>query len=539
MLSIDQNCHSLWDALPKLHAVRAAGRPITHCIEDIDVAFTALGAGRDDAGLEIVRERYHRSGGQDWGAALFYSEFLGTLPTEVREFEPLTGMKTAALAKQTGRSVDDLYDAFSPGDNWQLIGPSYVGDRRHHRVIGDLGAAETAPFVMEILDRARADLHERFVDADSRERIDAWFDGETRQVEAILARRGDRLLVDVYRDWMRLHLGDDVPLDLTSDLFSLSGDPRRHRLLDLFVRDYDRLSTLYNRAIEETGVGLRPLRRGDGELPFFATMRHEGHWVRVAAQLDGDHVLVADRRVPAGRDLDSLVAGLRAAEVCCMAGKALVLVLQVREGEAAQPLALPFQGSVYMPAAHRLGRLLQQEGLLGPLQPIVRVRLHLLDRMKGLSTRVRLPRHLASAAGAEVVAADEIARSWRQWADAARSRLERLKSDEGRQAWQEQAMADLHERIAQLDARRLEIVKQNPKDPEARALWAGVREAKAEILERTLQQIAQDRQVAAMDVWDSRGAILPWAIALGGKTFYDGLIRDAELYEEHPEPQSP
>ncbi len=51
---------------------------------------------------------------------------------------------------------------------------------------------------------------------------------------------------------------------------------------------------------------------------------------------------------------------------------------------------------------------------------------------------------------------------------------------------------------------------------------------------RAVRQIARDWQLRRLDYWDSRGALLPWAIALGGKDFYDSLIARAEIYQEGP-----
>jgi hypothetical protein len=42
-------------------------------------------------------------------------------------------------------TVDELYDAHSPSDNWQLTGPSYA-DVGGHRTIGDLETVEILPF---------------------------------------------------------------------------------------------------------------------------------------------------------------------------------------------------------------------------------------------------------------------------------------------------------------------------------------------------------------------------------------------------------
>jgi hypothetical protein len=42
-----------------------------------------------------------------------------------------------------------------------------------------------------------------------------------------------------------------------------------------------------------------------------------------------------------------------------------------------------------------------------------------------------------------------------------------------------------------------------------------------------------DYHTAELDYWDSRGAIRPWAIALGGQSFYEDLVENAEVYQEN------
>lgn len=533
MFSIDQNCHSLWDTIPKLQAIVAAGLSAVHCIEDIDVAFTAMGARPDDAHMELARERFHRSGGQDWGAAMFYSEFLGKLPVEVRDYEPATGMKTATLAKKTDRSVDALYDEFSPGDNWQLIGSSYIHDEDHHRVIGDLSVGESAPFLRELLDKARKDLLNRFPGPDARSRIDQWFQAETARIYQLIDRCQGGRLVDLYDQWMRLYLGDSVTIRLTSDMFSTASARVDRPLLDLFCRDYATASKLYNQAIEETGVGLRPLKRSAGELPFFAAHKYHGHLVRTAMHLQDGALRVGCHSVHVYPEVERTVHALAELGVLAVAGKALLLVSQVRLGKSGRPLALPHMGSLYMPAAHRLAKLLEAGDLLpGPLAPIVRVRLHLLDRMRGIDTEINLPDHLAEAMNSPVVTADELGNNWRDIQDRAQKRLEDLKDDDKRKAWQEQNLPELTGQAEQLEARRIEIVKDNPKDPRARRLWAEQKQLQTRILDQTLRQIARDTQTAQMEYWDSRGAILPWCIALQGPELYDRVIREARLSEE-------
>lgn len=530
MFSIDQNCHSLWDSLPKVQALASRGQAVTHFIEDIDVAFTSLGSALEAGQLRLERERYHRSGGADWGAALFYSEFLGRLPVEIRRWEPCTGMKTAVLARHLHRSVDELYDEFSPSDNWQLVGPSYAGDKQHHRTIADLTAAEVEPFLHEILAKARANTLESFPAADSQRRTGEWFDRELARMASAID--GSRTLVEIYRKWMGGYVdGAGVELRKTSELFDPS-QPRQE-VLEIFTRHYDRAADLYNQAVEACDVGLRPLRREQGELPFFAFYSHGGHAVRSGVNLEGFSLRIAQRSFPleAGGRLPR--RALAEAGIGGLAGKAVLLVLQVRCGQGGQALAMPHRGSVYMPAAHRLEGLLRREGLLaGPLAPVMRVRFGLLDQLGGLDAPIVLPPHLRPYFGATEIAARVLGESWRDLAKDAAGRLERLKDAGFREQWQKQEFADVLGEIDQLDRRRRELAASDPKGAEIRKIWNDIKLRQVEMLDGLLRRIAGDWQLRDIDYWDSRGAILPWCIALGGREFYDKVLREAQVYPE-------
>ncbi|MFB3893962.1 MAG: hypothetical protein ACE15C_18285 [Phycisphaerae bacterium] len=534
MFSIDQNSHSLWDALPKLQALAAAGHAVTHYIEDIDVAFTWLGAHVDGDGLRLARERFHRSGGEDWGAALFYCQFLSRLPVEIRDWEPYTGLSTAALAHQLERTVDDLYDEFSPSDNWQLIGPSYIGDRDHHRTVGDLTTAECAPFVREILAKARADTLGAFPQADCRKRANEWFDDERRRLDSLLEQSPPRL-VDLYRLWLSdLLRGTSVKLDETSNLFAIDGE--RMDLLELFTADYARMAGLYNQALDETRVGLRRLRVERGELPFFAAYTHHGHAVRSPVHLDGRQVVTGDMRFTLDGDGRLPRREMSAAGIRCLAGKAILLVIQARGGPRGQPLALPYRGSMYMPASHRfLAHIRQTAGRLPAIQPVFRVRFRFLDRLRGLDTVICLPPHIRGYFGRTEVPARELGENWQAISDQARRRLESFRDAAFRKRWQEEAFADIASEIATLDARRRELAAVDPKGAdflEKRRVWKDIKLRKTVMLDGLLRQIAADWQARDIDHWDSRGALLPWSVALGGKAFYDDLIANAQIYEE-------
>ena len=533
MFSIDQNSHSLWDALPKVQALDRRGERVRHFVEDVDVAFTALGARGPAAPLRLARERFYRSGGSDWGAAMFYSEFLSALPVEIREWEDLTGMKTDVLARTLGRTVDDLYDEFSGGGTWQLIGPSYVGDREHHRVVGDLSVADTGQWLGEILSKAEADMQRSFPAAASRRRLAPWFATERARVDRLLARHAGGRLVELYRDWLADDAGDAVQVGLASTLFACGADEARTALLELFLHDYDLAAGLYNEAVEETAVGLRKLRTADGELPFFAVLSHEGHLVRTGVWLDGARVRIGRRTFDLAPDRRLPIDALKAAGVRCLAGKAALLVIQARVGPHGEPLALPYRGSLYLPAAVALQRKLIDSGLLGDdVRPVVRVRLRVLDRLASLETVIRLPEHLAAAFGRDELPARELAAEYAPAAAEAARRLESFKTPPHRERWQQRAFPRLCERIASLDAGRRRLARNKAKPEELRSVWKQLKPARVELLDRTVRQIARDWQVSRIDYWDSRGAVLPWCIALGGEAFYNEVIANAEIYEE-------
>jgi len=533
MFSIDQNCHPLWDVVPKLHALAAAGHHPTHFVEDVDMAFSAIGAKPGQA-PRLAPERFHGSGGADWGAAVFYSEFLGRQPVDLRDWEPYTGMKTAALARLLGRSVDDLYDAFSPSDNWQLIGPSYVARADHHRLVGDLTVAETAPFLREMMDRGRADMRRAFPAAESQRRLDEWFSAENAALEEMLARRASGRLVEVYRDWLERCVGVSARVELTSSLFACGADADRTALLELFTRDYAAAATLYNDAIAETAAKLRPLDTARGELPFFAVLDRDGHAVRTAVFLAEGDLRIGEDAFSLGRGGALPIADLVAAGVTCLAGKAVLLVIQVRLRPAGAPLALPYRGSLYMSTAERLADKLTAAGLLtAELHPVVRVRFGLLDRLAEIDAPVCLPDYLAASFAKAELPARDIAASWRQVVARATERLASLRSEPGRQTfWRETCPGELDE-IAALDARRRELARQSAPPAELiRPISRRIADLRKDLTDRLLRQISVDYQTSEVDYWDSRGAVMPWCIALGGEQFYHRVVAGAQIYSQ-------
>ncbi len=587
-VSIDQNSHVLWDTVPKLAALLRHGFAGTHCIEDIDVAFTRQGgtggrascpaqaakerptlnaqrstfkpastsedgtAGVPPGGdLELAPECYYRSGNSDWGAALFYTEFLGRNALNPRDLEPYTGLTTASLARKLNLGVDEFYARHAGSDNWQLTGSSYAGDAQHHRVIGDLSVAETAPFVRRLLERALADLEHRFPDAAARERVRAWYAAESATAERLLAGMPEAHLTDFYAAWLRNSLPDaKLQISLTSDLMRPNPDSPRLQLLRLFLADYPVWSGHYNAAIAETACGLKPLDTAAGELPFFAVFATPGapspntqhatrngqrRLSRTALTLSpGGRLVAGDLAWPAALPFPELLEKMRANGLVCISGKALLLVLQARLKPDGAPLALPHLGSLYMPAARAFERRLRAARLLPwPAHPVLRVRFHFLEQLKHIRTRIRLPEYLRDAAGAEILPADEFAARLPELRANAAAELEQAMTSVGRDTLRDAAFPEHAWRIRELDTRRRELARDPATRPEAAALWDQQKVEETRLLESMVGRLLRNLHVLNAGYWDSRGALLPWAVALGGRAFYDKLLDEAEITEEN------
>lgn len=533
-ISIDQNCHSLWDTLPKLHALGRLGQCGVHCVEDIDVAFTRRGAGVGDSALEIARERVFGGGAMEWGAALFYTDFLGRLPLDVRRLEPYTGWSVAALSRRLDATVDELYDRYSPSDNWQLIGPSYLDDTRYHRVIGDLTVEEVAPFLRQLLRHAEDDLLAAFPEAQARERVAVWFSGENGLVERLIRDTRGGGLVALYEQWLRAHLPSGIRVDTTSSVLASDGYAGGvRRLLELFLTNYDECVDAYNDAIEEGGVALNPLRGKHGELPFFAVLRREGRMVRTAASLQDGAFQAGDISCPVDV-MTGDCGGTRVPEgILSIVGKALLLVLQVRLRPGGSTLVLPYQGSPYMPAAHAFERNLRSGGLLqGGLHPIQRVRLRFLERWRSCTTRIRLPAYLRAAFPAAELRACEFGEELPLAMRRSSHLLRRLERSDERDTVISELSPELCARRAGLEERRRQLARDPATRAQAGPLWDEIKGLDRQLLQELVDAVVLHLRVCELDYYDSRGGLLPWSVALGGAAFYEELLDNVELCTE-------
>ena len=509
-VSIDQNNTPLWDAIPKLAALRGHGFAGVHWIEDVDVAFTRQFA-EPGAPPIVAPERVYPNGNSDWGASCFYSNFLGRNAVNPRVLEPWLRAPVATFAKRAGMSVDELYARHASSDNFQVIAPSHCGDHRH-RTLGSLSLRELRDPLMELFTHAWGDTRRAFPSPESRARTDAFFSSEEKFLNAFFESGPAAMFTDLCAAWMARHLpGQEAGLATTA----LAQGP--HTLLRAFIRDYETLATLYNRAIAETRPGIAPLNIQKGELPFFAVW-NAGRQYRTTLSWQGGALATDNETFPL-EDGGPPLGKMRARGLAAVSPKALLLVLHARmDGRA---LALPWQGSLYMPAARRLEALLAPRLGLVP-GPVLRVRHHFLDRMGTLETPVAVPAWLAPFVGADELPARMFVARLREAQHEARAELDAFQT-----ARHDPAPALTRDIVALRHARG-----ESKDTRENASLWQRQKHLQQQHAAATLDRVLNLTHLLGLDYWDSRGAILPHALALGGEAFYRHVLDEAEIFEE-------
>ncbi len=525
MISIDQNSNSLWDTLPKLQALQQAGIKFTHFVEDIDVAFTRVGSNSAEPDLTI--EQYYRNGSLDWGASLFYMDFLGRCPVNLNDITQYTGSTPAATAKSLGMSVDELFTTYSGGDNWQLTAASYQNGRKDtHRLLGDLTRDETNPFIFKLFDTAEADLMSRFPQADSQKRIETWFSREREKIQ-FLSGKCDKL-AELYRQWLQSYFPEKC-IGFTSSFFgnenSLSS--ATFELLHKIIRNYELFCRIYNESIEESGVELSLLSADTGTLPFFTVFRHNGHLVRSPLFLKNNKLVAGPLEWPVDCSMSNFFS-----LVSCLTGKALLLVIIARMQPNGSPLALPLHGSLYTPAAVILERKMRENGLLKTqLHPIMRVRLNFLDQLARTDTIITPPNYLHGFLPSQISTRD-FAKAVPEIIQESQSMLKQLKNEKTRKPLFQKWQPELHQKINELKKLKDRYGRTPEKRHLCSSIWTEIKNTEKKLHQFCYEKVINTYHASELDYWNSRGAIMPWAIAAGGKEFYQHVISNAQIYDE-------
>jgi len=533
--SIDQNSHSLWDTIPKLAALAQHNWHGTHFVEDIDVAFTRHGDKTANSQLQIQQEAIRRDGSSDWGAALFYTDFLGRSPLNLHDLKKYIGWSSAAIARKLEINIDQLFAKYSISDNWQLIGSSYTNTPACHRVIGDLDTKQIAPYLQKIIQHAHNNLLETFPQNHAQTRINNWFISEQNLLNSLLTKYKNKKLIHLYQAWTKHHLPKTIKIDFTSTYFTNQEYNKPfYQLINHFLNNYQQLATLYNQAIIQSKVGLNQLRTKTGDLPIFAVIKKQGILMRTSLRLQDNTICAGEFRWSLNKGANPIpLAAMQKDGVTCLVGKALLLILQARFKPHGSILALPYLGSLYLPAAKQFEKLLQQQNLLpAPTNPIYRIKFNTYNHWQNYQTTINLPQYLHETFNCKQIQTKQFKKQWTNICTQIKNTLQKMQNEKQRETILSQKYPKLYAQRKKLNQQR-QIFAKNPQTrPQAKILWDKIKPLDEQILKQQYQWLVNMQQTLNLEYYNSRGAIMPWSIAIGGKQLYQQILQQAEIYQE-------
>jgi hypothetical protein len=193
-----------------------------------------------------------------------------------------------------------------------------------------------------------------------------------------------------------------------------------------------------------------------------------------------------------------------------------------------------------MPAAFRFQQLvmphLDNAGKAG-VKPVYRVKFNFFEYWKhtDVTTTVRLPDWAVPAFSQAEVPANQLADSIADARQRANTVLHALQSDETREQQIYQLFPELTERKQDLELRRRELARDPETREQSKGMWEEVKQLETQLTTKLVDEVARCLHVRDLDYYNSRGALLPWAVAMAGESHYWRMIEQAEIYQETSE----
>lgn len=391
-------------------------------VHDTDY-FSKLAGGLPSEGFAIVPHDEGATSGL-WAAIAEVSSLFGAEVPLSRSKLASAGIPLRRLAAEHPDGERAFYEKYTAAYGWRGV---VYGAERNLAACEVRASKLTGPLI-ELLDWAVADTARCLADGGQRERALAVM-GEIRQDLARAAGSDpQRGLSAMYTELMATFysrlVGRRCPHLTTAHScqhFRFNADTcglPRFDALGLFLspRTADACRRAYDRAV--AGSGIYPLERfGPGAIPFDVVSFGRG---RGTIRIEGRHAVVQMPGEPvrcrAGSKIETradLAAALQAefGPEVVVVGKAVALPLMFcRDG----PMLLHEGASVYVPRTFEMVRSLTQAGIELELHPVVRLSYSTWDSMAEVDTKLRLPRHLAAAFGAQELSSRELAARWRK-----------------------------------------------------------------------------------------------------------------------------
>lgn len=145
---------------------------------------------------------------------------------------------------------------------------------------------------------------------------------------------------------------------------------------------------------------------------------------------------------------------------------------------------------------------------------------------------MRPPAYLRQALGIEEAPAAQVGAALEAAMAEARCTLEALRDPGRREALVRQRFAAWSAERTELDAERRRLAADPQRRPEATAIWQRLKDLDRRLAEAQAEWVLQLLRLLDVAYYDSRGALLPWCLALEGETLYRRMLAQAEIVPE-------
>ncbi|WP_127531624.1 hypothetical protein [Paenibacillus kobensis] len=545
VVSIDQNCTPFWDTWAKLDVWRHQQKSIVHLIHDTDTVFHDEELSLEDP--STLKWFYNRSDGfRNYSPNLFYYRYLGRHESfPVKLLERWQGMKLSGISAAMELPTDQLMDQWGVYDKLAVVGSGRVGNG--FRIAAGVDTREIVQPMRELFDAVKLDMRQFIVTDQQMNNLNRLIDRWKSDFEEAVESDSTRTLSGSIVAWMRKRYGSAVEFSSTFEYFRVSPKNRdRFSFFIDYLADYGRYSTAYNAALQSCGSSITPIDTKSGGLPFYGVKRVNGQLCRYPFVYREGKLHFNDAEITLSSDpwLDVLDLSTKC-QIESIVGKAIPLMMQIRNQSSGNAVTMPMMGSPYMRVVDQYADLLYRQDARknnpNGINKVIMVDFDVYGAMEQADFLFRLPPFLQKEFGCEIIHARDFPRLARAKSAEAKRVLERclIGADERTQVYIEK-FPTLAGTMDELEEKRKKIGKElsgTSRGTEAyhqlmeRFLSVKVehkRKQKEFITEKS-KFLFQQWHVSGIDYWNHRGSIELWATALGGEEFYQQIIEKSSL----------
>jgi len=525
----DQNCSPFWDTWPKVEFLAKSGHNLLQIIHDTDILYR--GHSRKNS-YHIKWLHLKHDGSSYYSPNLFYYRFLGRHnPFPVDKLESYTGLKLSKISALLNLSIENLYEKFGAYDKLALLG----GDSKKngYRIAAGIKLSETYQSFEEFLDLIEEDMHEFVVTTDQKDNLIDVLNIWRAEVQAINEKNPNITISELFSLWMQSKFTKNVTFVGCSDYFRVIPENKNRFTFFLdFVRGYHEYAECYNKALEINNSVISKLDIFKGELPFYVIRNIEGQLLRFPIFLENGNLVIQDQilNLPlvTWEDLLSWCEEMR---VECLIGKAIPLMMQLRDGNYGVPMVMPKLGSPYTAIVDSYSKLLG-ERFIG-IKDVSLVDFQIFDALQKANFSFRLPLFLQEIFKKEIVHCKLFVEQLPFYIREANRVLDECKRNP--QLTMREFYPSLTRNLADLEQKRTsqglilaKIPKRTSEYQHEMVKYFEIKSSYSKIYREYVNKLCQllvnQWHVSQLNYFNNRGAFELWSKTLGGINLYQSII---------------